>query len=150
MLLLDIEKDFSRKDENQHFYFQFLVKEECSSITIDFSYSPTENDDLNSLARIFEAYKKVNQSIDEEKAKQLLPLKNLITVALDGPKGFIGNAHRFKPLASYSISSKSADYGFCPSKIIPGLYRISLSTHCIASEKVKALVVVNGETLTQG
>lgn len=149
MLLLDIKRDFSRIEENQHFYFQFLVKENCSKITIDYSYSPIEYNGLDALERINNAYKKVNQQIDEDNIKRLLPLKNLITIAFDGPQGLIGNAHRFKPLATYSIGPTNADYGFKPCRIIPGLYRISLSAHCIASEKVTVAVVVRGEPLTQ-
>lgn len=143
MEVFRLQRNFSRADESKHFYFQFFIKEKSEKIIITFSYKPIHYSGDDCLDNIVFAYQKVDVNMTKENARGFLPVKNLITLSLDGPSGMIGNAHRHNPNSIYEISAKSADFGFKATDIVPGIYRLCISTHCIASETVEVCLFAN-------
>lgn len=137
MVLIEEKNDLTIRDESRHIYHPFLLREEVNSFLINFSYSPGTCGDIESIDRIITAYKKVKLSIDFEEAKALLPLNNLVTLSLEGPMGFIGNAHRHRDKQVINISNIKSDPGFKSASLIPGIYTVCISTHCIVSSRLE-------------
>ena len=96
MILLREERELTFKDESKHTYHPFLVRDKVTALSIIFSYEPGNYGGDDCVERIVGAYLKVGRDIDLEDAKKSLPVNNLLTLSLDGPKGMIGNAHRHK------------------------------------------------------
>jgi len=142
MILFKEEKELTFKDESKHIYHPFLINNKAKALFVGFSYEPGDYDGNDCIERIVEAFSKVGSDVDSEKAKRFLPVNNLLTLSIDGPKGMIGNAHRHESEQKILISEEKAEFGFNPVAIVPGLYTICISTHCIASPLLKYKIIV--------
>lgn len=142
MKVLDLTVSLTPCDVNKHLEYEFELKEDVKSLKIAYSYEPKIYfDEKKSIELIKECYSRYGQVIDEEKARQELPLNNLITLAISAPNGMVGNAHRHANRATYEISTQPS-VGFSAITPKKGVWKVILSTHAVLSDVVNVKVDV--------
>ncbi|TDQ37169.1 hypothetical protein EV213_11448 [Aureibacillus halotolerans] len=121
-----------------HISYQFHLSEPCPFLVVDFTYSPKVLDDKEaSRPLILEAIASFASpsaiELQKEKWEQFLPLQNLLTVSIDDPAGFRGSAHRHSPDQRHILSSDEASPGFLAGPVQSGIWKITISVHCIVT-----------------
>lgn len=145
--LLDKKITLTETDGKTNVALPFTVKDDLSELEIKFSYLPKllENEEISKA--------KIEANIRKDAGENYVhypfwetfaPLKNLITLSLDSPKGYVGAAHRQANEQCHKISSDFADVGFEPCEIIKGEWVLTLNVHAVVTEKVDCIVTVKG------
>lgn len=144
MEILSISKVFSREDEKKHFEFPFILEKNYKKLVVKFLYLPKEfHDKSKSIKMLIDCYAEVNEVLSVKEAEKMLPLTNLLTISLDSPNKNIGNAHNPKNDVEFFITKEKASYGFSPTEVMKGEWKVVISTHCILSDAVEMNLVVS-------
>lgn len=122
-----------------HITYSFYIPEGVTELHAHFAYSPKVLEDaekskelvLESLAAYVEPHL---LPVYRDKWESYLPLNNLITLSLDDPQGFRGSGHRHNPDQRYILSEQEASPGLERGPVISGMWKITLSVHCIVTE----------------
>ena len=135
------------EDEKTNVFIPFSVPECCGKIEIDYSYSPKDlEDEKRSRGLIKENL--IRDGWDEiaEKGdyKEFMPLKNLITLSLDSPEGYVGAAHRQAAIQHHEISEDFASVGFDRVKITAGEWVLALNLHAVVTDECNCEIEVRG------
>jgi len=135
------------EDEKTNIFIPFSVPEGCGKIEIDYSYSPKDlEDEKRSRGLIKENL--IRDGWDEiaEKGdyKEFMPLKNLITLSLDSPEGYVGAAHRQASQQHHEISEEFASVGFDRVKITAGEWSLALNLHAVVTDEACCEIEVRG------
>ena len=97
-LIFEETKTLTPNDTKTNVPLQFYVAEELEKMKIEFSYSPKNLDDEEKAHKYiddgFEKYAPEPYRKGYKPWYEYLPVKNLLTVSLDSPDGYIGCAHR--------------------------------------------------------
>ena len=97
-LIFEETKTLTPNDTKTNVPLQFYVAEELEEMKIEFSYSPKNLDDEEKAHKYiddgFEKYAPEPYRKGYKPWYEYLPVKNLLTVSLDSPDGYIGCAHR--------------------------------------------------------
>lgn len=121
-----------------HITYVVNIDDKITKLNIDFSYEPKCLDDMEISKHLIQGCLNtyctdVNRD-NQEDWKAYLPLKNLLTLSIDGPDGFRGAAHRLANHQQISISKESATYGFIKGDMLPGRWVITISVHAVVTE----------------
>lgn len=146
-VLLSLEKTFTDDDHHTHKVFPFSVPSGIKEIRVKMSYSPKDCDDEEKSLAIIRGILSRDawyRTFTEEEVRGFLPLRNHISVSLDGPEGWLGTAHRHAPKQEYFINEKDCACGFRPAATVAGEWKITLSLNCVVTGKVDVRVVVEG------
>ena len=146
-ILLKKSVTLTPEHEKTNIFLPFLVNEEFERLEIDYSYSPkTLEDEEKSKVLIKENL--IRDGWDEiaERGdyKAFMPLKNLITLSLDSPQGYVGAAHRQADTQHHEISEDFSSVGFDRVKITAGEWTLALNLHAVVSDECNGEIEVRG------
>lgn len=130
--------EIRKEDLFKHLDFPFSVGEGYSRLLIKYSYYPKKyqgNDAFIIAKKAFEEAEGREPNTDD--IKKELPLNNHITISLSKDKLLVGTAHRHSNEMTIEIGASST-YGFEKVLNIVGEYVLTLSTHCLLTDLVKA------------
>lgn len=147
-ILLNEKLTLTEKDEKTNVPLHFEVKEDITELEIRFSYSPKLLTDEAKGKEKIEAniLKDARENFSDYPSwESFMPLKNLITLSLDSPDGYVGAAHRQSPDQLHRISADFADVGFDPTEMKQGTWILTLNVHGIVTEKVDCQITVSGK-----
>ncbi len=134
-------------DQKTNIGLAFTVPEGISALEIEYSYSPKELEDRKkSLFLIKENLMRDcgDEWTEYEDYGEFLPLKNLITLSLDSPAGYIGAAHRQAPVQKHRISPSFSSVGFVKAQILPGEWVLTLNLHAVVTDECLCEIEVKG------
>ncbi|MFC4602024.1 hypothetical protein [Cohnella hongkongensis] len=149
--LLVVEGKLHPSSSKTHITYQFHISAPLPALQIDFQYAPKRLEDKSESRRLIE------QSIEQyvhpslqaaymDKWEQFMPLQNLLTISVDDPSGFRGSAHRHPEKQRHLLALSSSSPGFIPGAIREGIWRITISVHCVVTPDCDYLLrVTEGE-----
>lgn len=146
-VLLEEQLILTHENEKTNVPLKFFVEDEFSSLEITYSYSPKILADEEKSRRLIE--ENIRKDAGESYAdypswQSFMPLKNLITVSLDSPCGYVGATHRQAENQHHVISEKFSSVGFQKTEIRKGLWVLTLNVHALVTGKAKCIVRVEG------
>lgn len=139
--ILDVKGTVTSSSSKTHIIYHLHISKEIQGMHVEFSYEPMQLDDKEkSKPLIVEA---LQQYVTEDVRKVYIdnweanhPLKNLLTLSFDDVNGFRGAAHRYgTPGEKLILSADEASPGFMAGPIPCGLFRVTVSVHCIVTEE---------------
>lgn len=132
------------ENEKTNIFLPFVVEEGFSSLTIDYSYSPKVLEDEEKSILLVKENLLRDGYEDKGDYRQYLPLKNLITLSLDSPAGYVGAAHRQADIQHHEISKEFASVGFDKTEIIAGEWVLALNLHAVVTDECRCEIEVKG------
>lgn len=148
-LIFEKEKKLNPKDTKTNVELQFYVSQDLKKMEIQFEYSPKNlEDEERAHSYIDEGFEKYAPAPFRKGYKpwrDYLPVKNLLTVSLDSPKGYLGCAHRQDSVQTHIITEADASYGFVPAELPQGLWQITINVHALVSDECVFKLKVFGE-----
>ena len=135
------------ENEKTNIFLPFTVEDSFTRLEIDYSYSPKDLED-EEKNRVLIKENLIRDGWEEiaEKGdfREFMPLKNLITLSLDSPKGYIGAAHRQAAIQHHEISEDFSSVGFDRVKIIKGGWVLALNLHAVVTDECNCEIEVRG------
>lgn len=134
MILFQRKNKLTVKDDKTNIVHKFNVPENIKAIKIKYSYSPKNVDDRELAVNIIkDCFKKYDENM-VGRPSDYLPVKNLITLSVDGNGKYIGAAHRQSNEQEITISRDFPSPGFEKCEIEPGEWDIMLNVHSISCD----------------
>lgn len=136
--LLHVDLDLTPADDRTTRIFAFEVPAPTQALEVILSYTPPIFEDAaqaSLLAR--EALDHFGYPSNEASVQAALPLQNFITVSLDDPQGYRGNAHRKTNPQHIRLTNDAATAGFYVRPLLGGPWRLMLHLHAIVSAQVR-------------
>lgn len=142
-----LEKTLFEADNHTTLWHAFTVPEGISQLLIRFRYEPlTLNDEMRSKTLITAAMAKYCPWEEPYQWQMYLPVQNLITLSLDDPIGYRGNAHRKDDNQVHTLSKHHTSPGFEVAPVIPGKWRAGIHIHSLVAAPCRLTLVIEGET----
>lgn len=125
----------------------FNVPKGINRLVIEYSYFPKELEDKE------EAYRQIKENLIRDCGddwteytdfEEFMPLKNLITLSLDSPVGYVGAAHRQAQKQSHEISASFSSVGFDKTEIYEGQWILTLNLHAVVTDVCSCEFEVRG------
>lgn len=132
------------KDEKTNIFLPFTVEDSLKRLEIDYSYSPKELEDEEKSIRLVKENLQRDGYEDTGAYKEFMPLKNLITLSLNSPEGYVGAAHRQASQQHHEISEEFASVGFDRVKITAGEWKLALNLHAVVTDECNCEIEVRG------
>ena len=141
-----LKKSISVTPENEktNIFLPFTVEDSLKKLEIDYSYSPKELLDEEKNIRLVKENLQRDGFEDTGDYSEFIPLKNLITLSLDSPEGYVGAAHRQAATQHHEISEDFASVGFDRVKIIKGEWILALNLHAVVTDECNCEIEVRG------
>jgi hypothetical protein len=137
-ILLDARREVGPDSTATHIPFAFTVESESESLEICFTYAPKQpTDEERARTLIQEGMHRYAESLecaDPDQWRAHAPVRNLLTLSLDGPAGFRGCAHRSDRGTPFLIGRAAATPGFIPGAIEAGRWTATISAHLVVTE----------------
>ncbi|ANS73903.1 hypothetical protein AWM70_04380 [Paenibacillus yonginensis] len=138
-LLLDVQGKAAPCCSKSHIAYRFFLPRPGGRLLLDFAYGPNNLEDpVKAKALIEESLRTYVEEELQDQAKarweSYLPLKNLITVSVDGPGGHRGAAHRHDPEQHLFLSRNEASPGLEHGELRQGMWEVTLSLHAILTD----------------
>lgn len=135
------------ESEKTNLPLSFNVDDELRKLEISYSYTPKILLDEEKSRELIE--ENIRKDAGENFAdypswQSFMPLKNLITLSLDSPLGYVGAAHRQAENQHHIISEEFSSTGFEKTKIHKGQWVLTLNVHALVTEKAECFVKVEG------
>lgn len=149
-ILLDEKIVLTKENEKTNVPFAFEVKEDFSQLQITYSYSPKILEDREKSRILIEENIRTDAGknfCDYPSWEEFMPLKNLITLSLDSPKGYMGAAHRQAESQHHIISEDFSSVGFEKTEITKGKWTVTLNVHALVTDKAQCLLKVGGVSI---
>ena len=134
--------------------YSFYLTQEYDAIQIHFVYKPKvllnktiSKKIIQDSVKRYTAYDRKNELENWEK---YLPVKNLLTIALSGPDGFRGCAHRQNHNQYINLSEDRASAGMLPGRIKPGLWTVTVSAHAVVTTRCEYRIQITGGEANDG
>lgn len=128
-------------------YF-FDVPPGAAEVSIFMGYAPDAHPSREAALEIIrETRRKYGYPDALQDAQGDLPLKNLITLSVDDPAGYLGNAHRKQSPQWLRFDGHSAPPGFAVRAVMPGRWRLCAHIHALVSPVCELRCVVLGGSL---
>ena len=144
--LLHAELNFTPGDSGTTVTLPFLMPEGFQTITARMTYAPSELHDPEQTMALIEAALQALAPMEAPGAwEKFAPLSNLITLSLDDPNGYRGNAHRKDARQTHVLTASDASPGFLPGAIPPGPWRASIHIHALVTPECRTTLVIEGE-----
>ena len=135
------------ENEKTNIFLPFSVDEGNERLEIDYRYSPKILED-EEKSRILIKENLIrdgwNEIAEKGDYKAFMPLKNLITLSLDSPGGYVGAAHRQADVQHHEISENFASVGFDRVKITAGEWILALNLHAVVTDECRCEIEVRG------
>ena len=139
-------------DEKGNRFIPFVLDKDYKKLVITCSYSPKILEDEKQTERLIKE-NLIRDAGDDWKEyddySEFTPLKNLITLALESPDGFIGSAHRQANEQIHEISESFASVGFVKTKTVKGQWSAVLNCHAVVTDSVRYEIRIEAEEDTQ-
>ncbi len=143
--LLTVEKKLNPGSSKTSLVFFFKVPQRVRQLTAHMTYNPVSlGDRAQSQILIQAAMRAYTPWEPLEDWEKHMPLSNLITLSLDDPSGFRGNAHRKEGDQTHTLSSAQASLGFLPGPIVPGTWRATVHIHALVTEECSFKLQITG------
>lgn len=145
--LLDEKIVLKKENEKTNVPLTFEVEEDFSELQITYSYSPKILEDKEKSKELIEENIRTDAGenfSDYPSWEKFMPLKNLITLSLDSPKGYMGAAHRQADNQHHIISEDFSSVGFERTEITKGQWTITLNVHALVTDKAECLIKIGG------
>ena len=145
--LLDKKIVLTKENEKTNVPLTFEVEEDFSELQITYSYSPKILEDREKSKELIEENIRTDAGenfSDYPSWEEFMPLKNLITLSLDSPKGYMGAAHRQADNQHHIISEEFSSVGFERTEITKGQWTLTLNVHALVTDKAECLVKIEG------
>ena len=145
--LIDKKIILTPADEKTNILVPFTVTKDYEKLVIDYTYSPKELGDCPKAMELIE--ENLRKDTGEDRPlypdyKEFLPLKNLVTLSLDGPEGYIGAAHRQDDVQHHIISHDFSSRGFQKSEIRKGEWLVYLNVHALVTDECECILKIQG------
>ncbi len=147
-LLIERELSLQDSDTKTSIDIPFTVPENTKKLFITYSYSPKILEDEEKAKRLIkenilrDAPEDVGEYTDYGR---FMPLKNLVTLSLSSPEGYVGAAHRQDSEQYHEIGEDYASPGFINGKPEKGGWILSLDVHAIVTDKAFCKVKIEAE-----
>lgn len=139
---LDVAGSLKPSSSKTHITYTFQIEKEMDQLEILFTYSPKiMSDDIYAKEIIQKAYNDYGYKAPED-LSHTLPLKNLITLSLDGPNRFMGAGHRHSNHQRINIGATNSTPGFETGKITQGMWSITISIHAVVTKSCNYELIV--------
>ncbi len=125
-------------DEKTNIICPFTVKGEVNAVYIDFDYSPKNLDDFEKSKFLIKKCLSVDEpdiTDDMINFNDFLPLKNLVTVSVYSPCGWVGSAHRHNPVQHHIVNKIKSSPGFISGEIVPGEWYVCINVHAVVTDE---------------
>ncbi len=146
--LLHQNLTFSRKDVRRNVLLPFRVEKTYKRLVIRFHYDPKAIRDQKIIAPQIRAcvkkYFPAGYELTEEDMKEYEQLLNFVTLSLEKNGEYVGCAHRHAPEQTIMISAAESTYGFAPSAVEPGDWRIVLHVQAVVEGTVNFRIEAYG------
>lgn len=144
MLLFSANGRITTDNDKTNLVHKFNVPKGIKVLRIKYSYSPkTLENEGNAVSIIKECFDKYDEEQPGRPA-DYLPVKNLITLSVDGCGVYRGAAHRQDDTQEHIISADLASPGFTKGTIDEGEWDIVLNVHSVSCD-VDYIIEVEGE-----
>lgn len=148
--ILHVEGRLTPLSSKTHITYQFHLPEAIERLHVAFSYSPKKLEDpAKTQVLIHEALEKYVkpplQDVYKKQWENYAPLLNLLTLSLDDPAGFRGSAHRHPNEQQHDIGAEESSPGFFSGPIQEGVWRLTISAHCVVTEDCHYKLLVQAE-----
>lgn len=140
MQVINKQVKISEIHNKTHLPISFQLDESFNNLIIFFSYSPRLSDDDVAKKQLIELFKK--EEVEVESIDDYLPVENFLSLTLFKEDEFIGTYHNKSHRQKILINSENASLGFNKMLVEPGQYQLLINCHSVASEEVKANVLV--------
>ncbi len=145
--LLETRVHLTPAMEKTNISLPFCVPENAKQLRITYSYAPKELSGAagaklseDCLLRDAGAFRGEYPAAD-----RFLPLKNLVTLSLDDPRGYRGAAHRQAPRQVHKLSASEASPGFYKGAISAGEWKLTLNVHALVTEFCDCAIKIEAE-----
>ncbi len=143
-LLLEQRLSLTRTDDRTTKIFDFTLPEGNYALLVQLDYLPKRSENSEDSLQIIESTLRDHAPwMYTSDRSRYLPLTNLITVSLDSPDGYCGNAHNPSSSQSIYIGRKFASPGFLSDALVPGKWRLCLHIHALVTDQCTVNVSVS-------
>lgn len=133
----------------------FAVGNGYQLLLFEFHYEPKVLKDMERsrklLEECYQRYRIPEYAAMYPDPAVFLPLKNLLTLSVFAPDGYLGCGHRPGPDLRGRIGEREASYGFLPHLICSGIWEAVLNVHCVVTDQcscsLRVFAVKRGETV---
>ena len=135
-------------DEKGNRFIPFVLEKDYKKLVITCCYSPKILEDEEKAVRLIKENLERDAGDDSSEYSdysEFMPLKNLITLAVESPDGFIGSAHRQAESQRHEIGEDFASVGFVKTKITKGQWTAVLNCHAVVTDSVKYEIRIEAE-----
>lgn len=144
MLIFSTKGKITTANDKTNLIHRFDVPKNIRALKIKYHYSPKTLEDREKAVKIIRnCFDKYDEKIIGKPA-DYLPVKNLVTLSLDGCGIYRGAAHRQDDIQEHIISSDFASPGFMKGKIDAGEWDIMLNVHSVSCD-VDYEIEIEGE-----
>ncbi len=147
-LLIEKELCLTESDTKTSVSIPFTVPGNTEKLFITYSYSPKLLEDEEKAKRLIKENILRDAPEDAEAYTdygRFMPLKNLITLSLNSPEGYVGAAHRQDSEQHHEICEDFASPGFIKCKPEKGEWVLSLDIHAIVTDNVICKLKIEAE-----
>lgn len=145
MILFKKSVTLSTADDKTNIVHKFNVPDNIKALKIKYEYSPKEVPDRENAIEIIKACFMEFEEPIIGRPSDYLPVKNLLTLSLDGGGEYRGASHRQSSKQEIVLSEDEATCGYIKGKITSGEWRAVISTHNISSDVTYTLEVEGEE-----
>lgn len=146
--LLKSQLVVTQSSDQSHISHRFYLPAGMDALEITFDYSPKlvalGEDNRTQVLQAFDFYN--DRLIKNSKIMDgFSTFKNLLTVSIEDPIGFRGNCHRFtEQQETIHVGKEGSTPGVLNREMQSGMWTITISCHCIISEKCHIQLAVHG------
>lgn len=134
--LLLVQRELTSADTLSTLWFDFLVPQGVEELAAWLSYDPLWVESKERSENMIRgAILREGLDMTPDQWEDMMPLGNLITLSLDDPTGYRGNAHRRDVCQEHHLREGFASPGFYPGEIIPGKWRAGIHIHALVTEQ---------------
>lgn len=134
MVLLQKKSKITVKDDKTNIIHKFMVPENIKALKIKYSYSPKNFEDREKAVEVIkDCFKKYDECI-VGRPSDYLPVKNLVTLSVDGNGKYIGACHRQSNEQEITISSDFSTPGFIKCPVDSGEWDVVVNVHSISCD----------------
>lgn len=145
MPLMDIEKTLTADDDRTTLVFPFKVPENIRLLSLHMTYAPVWLEDRDASKALIQKAMRLYTPLEaQDNWRVYLPLSNLITLSLDDPMSYRGNAHRRAGNQVHTLSAGAASPGFYKGDILPGTWRASIHIHALVVMECTLRLTIQG------
>lgn len=148
MIIIKKNLQLTISDNCSHIQLPFELPTKGSALFINFKFNPSRSLDKKAcveLAKKQMAYYAPDRILTDKELQNYSVFKNLVTISLDSPEGYLGSAHRHDNNQQIIISPKESTRGFIKQKIIKGQWIVTVSAHSIISPTIDVEIEVSYE-----